>query len=107
MLQATDAMVAYRAHPHVDCGATMFNGMLAELSPTAGLRIEGVDIALRASKAQMFAQLIPHRQHRPRKLKHLGKQQLGAFVRGISTDGQGILVAKVPGSMLTDPTELP
>lgn len=86
----------------------MFNGMLAELGPTACLRIEGVDIAVSAGKAQMFdrnlyriAGIVPEDK------SILVNKSSVHFRADFQPIAKEILVAKAPGPMIADPAELP
>lgn len=86
----------------------MFNGMLADLGPTAGLRIDGVDIAVSAGKAQMFdrnlyrvAGIVPEDK------SILVNKSSVHFRADFQPMAKDILVAKAPGPMIADPAELP
>ncbi|MFL9925313.1 M81 family metallopeptidase [Herbaspirillum lusitanum] len=86
----------------------MMTGMLAELGPTACLRIGGVDIAVSTSKAQMFDRnLYRVAGIHPESKKILVNKSSVHFRADFQPVAAAVLVAKAPGPMVADPAELP
>jgi microcystin degradation protein MlrC len=86
----------------------MMNGMNADLGPVAGLRIDGVRIGVSTIKMQMFEQ----NQYRvagiePKEMQILVNKSSVHFRADFGTISDTVLVAKAPGPMAADPSDLP
>jgi microcystin degradation protein MlrC len=86
----------------------MKNGMWTELGPVAGLRIEGVKIAVSSTKSQMLDRnLFRVAGIVPEQMKILVNKSSVHFRADFEPMAHAVLVAKSPGPMAADPADLP
>lgn len=93
---------------HFRFDGPMMHGVAGELGPVAGLRIEGVRIAVSSVKAQMFDRnLFRVAGIQPEAMKILVNKSSVHFRADFEPIAKSILVAKAPGPMAADPCDLP
>jgi microcystin degradation protein MlrC len=86
----------------------MMNGMWADLGPVACLRIDGVRIAVSTIKMQMFDRnLYRVAGIEPERMGILVNKSSVHFRADFQAIADAILVAKAPGPMAADPSDLP
>ncbi|SDG12417.1 M81 family metallopeptidase [Pseudomonas abietaniphila] len=85
----------------------MMQGMLAQLGPVACLRIDGVLIAVSSNKAQMFDRnLYRVAGIEPERMRILVNKSSVHFRADFEPIAEAVLVAKVPGPAVADPSAL-
>lgn len=93
---------------HFRFDGPMMNGMPGDLGPVACLRIDGVRIAVSSIKTQMFEQnLYRAAGIEPSRMKILVNKSSVHFRADFQAIADTILVAKAPGPMAADPSDLP
>jgi len=86
----------------------MMNGMQADLGPVACLAIDGVQIAVSSTKAQMLDRnLYRVAGIEPERMKILVNKSSVHFRADFEPIARAVLVAKAPGPMTADPADLP
>ena len=100
--------VDYLSDGRVRFDGPMMNGMWTELGPVACLRIDGVRIAVSSIKMQMFERnLYRIAGIDPERMKILVNKSSVHFRADFEASAAAILVAKAPGPMAADPSDLP
>jgi microcystin degradation protein MlrC len=98
----------YLSDGRVRFDGPMMNGMWTELGPVACLRIDGVKIAVSSIKMQMFERnLYRIAGIDPERMKILVNKSSVHFRADFEAGAAAILVAKAPGPMAADPSDLP
>jgi microcystin degradation protein MlrC len=93
---------------HFRFDGPMMNGMSGDLGPVACLRIDGVRIAVSSIKMQMFERnLYRVAGIEPEQMKILVNKSSVHFRADFQSIADTILVAKAPGPMAADPSDLP
>ena len=86
----------------------MMNGLWADLGPVACLRIAGVRIAVSTVKMQMFDRnLYRAAGIEPERMTILVNKSSVHFRADFQAIAEAILVAKAPGPLAADPSDLP
>ncbi|WP_256662779.1 M81 family metallopeptidase [Pseudomonas sp. AG1028] len=86
----------------------MMNGMFADVGPVACLGIDGVQIAVSSAKTQMLDRnLFRVAGIQPEDMSILVNKSSVHFRADFSPIAEQILVAKAPGPMVADPSDLP
>ncbi|WP_442838757.1 M81 family metallopeptidase [Acinetobacter baumannii] len=86
----------------------MMNGMFVDVGPVACLKLEGILIAVSSSKAQMIDRnLYRIAGIEPEKMSILVNKSSVHFRADFGPIAEKILVAKAPGPMIADPSDLP
>jgi microcystin degradation protein MlrC len=105
---AASFYVEHVSDGHFRFDGPMMNGMPGDLGPVACLRIDGVRIAVSSIKTQMFEQnLYRAAGIEPSRMKILVNKSSVHFRADFQAIADTILVAKAPGPMAADPSDLP
>ena len=100
--------VEHLSDGHFRFDGPMLNGMPGDLGPVACLRIDGVRIAVSSVKMQVFDRnLFRVAGIEPEHMKILVNKSSVHFRADFEAIADSILVAKAPGPMAADPTDLP